>query len=201
MLALRAVPLSDVPHRDESRLSLDRLPLIITVLRIPLVIAIAVAYLQGSPALAVVLVGVFVISDVADGEWARRLNVETAFRRLIDGLIDRVSVHAMLVVVAVEASVPATAWMLLLARDVSQAVIGARALRSRGVVFAGAPWHRIYTLLIATWGSLLMTSTAVPQWLLAAVLAAGGATLLDYSLKVRRSETAPIARQNAQSGR
>lgn len=76
-------------------------------------------------------------------------------------------------------------WSALLARDVIQALIGVVVLRRMRVVAAGAKWHRVFTLMVAIWGTAVIVS-GTTMWLLAYVMLATGAiTLLDYARQCR----------------
>lgn len=196
MLMLRVVPIDEVSIRGPvSSVGLLRsLPLAITLARIPLLIGMGIAYTAGAPWAAVAMLAAFIIIDIMDGDVARALHVETATRRLLDGVIDRLGVHAIVALVCLSVENLWVVWGFLIARDGLQAVVGAQVLLRRRVVAAGAPWHRAYTLSIALWGSIVMVSASV-AWLAALpVVVTGVATLVDY-IRQANSVTEPLVTQ------
>lgn len=188
MLTLRVVPIGPMSDRAVPRIGpLTRgLPLAMTLVRVPMVLGIVLAYLAGAPWTAVGLLALFIVVDILDGDVARALNAETSVRRLLDGTLDRLSVHAVCAVVSLSVEGMWPLWVFMIVRDLAQAGIGGRVLARARVVAAGAPWHRSYTLSIALWGALVMlTDTAV--WPLAIlVVATGIATLADYTVQTRK---------------
>ncbi len=90
MLTLRVVPIGPMSDRAVPRIGpLTRgLPLAMTLVRVPMVLGIVLAYLAGAPWTAVGLLALFIVVDILDGDVARALNAETSVRRLLDGTLD-----------------------------------------------------------------------------------------------------------------
>ena len=177
--ALRIVPFARIP-RDHRHSSAQALVIAVTVGRIAIAAWILVAWVWKLPIVAVLALAVFVLVDVLDGVIARALNVETAARRALDGVIDKLSIHLVAAIVCLATPQDLWIWAVIAARDVVQGVIGARVIIRDRVIAAGAPWHRAYTSAIALWGgALILGLPAVALGLVAAAL--GLATLADYA--------------------
>lgn len=199
LMTLRVVPFNDVPmRRPASKTQLMRsLPLMITLARVPILIGIAAAYMAGSPWTAVALLVVFIAVDIMDGDVARGLHAETATRRLLDGVIDRLGVHAIVALACLSIENLWLVWAFLIVRDSVQAIVGARLLLTERIVVAGATWHRAYTLSIALWGSIVMVfgDAVWPGAVL--VVGTGLATLYDYVCQTTGSAAPRTARSFA----
>ncbi|MFV0434096.1 MAG: CDP-alcohol phosphatidyltransferase family protein [Leucobacter sp.] len=184
--ALRVVPIARGAALPGSPSVAPTMPVLLTFGRIPLVVGMAVAFMLGAPWVSVAFLSIFVVADIFDGDVARKLNLETSLRRLADGVIDRLSVHFVLGIVAVSVELLWIPWALLAIRDAFQALIGLRVLREKRIVVAGAKWHRVYTVAIALWGSVVMLTGDVQGIGAGIVALAGLATLIDYGVKLER---------------
>lgn len=103
-----------------------------TVLRVVLAPVTAAAILRGS-SLSFWLFGFAALTDMVDGQVARRLGQETSLGKVLDALADRLLTVCVVVAVFVQQGFPgAWAVALMLARDIIMAV-GAVVLASRGV--------------------------------------------------------------------
>jgi phosphatidylglycerophosphate synthase len=177
--ALRIVPLGRIP-RVRARSTARTLVVAVTVGRIAIAAWILVAWVWKLPIISVLALAVFVLVDVLDGVIARAMYVETAARRALDGVIDKLSIHLVAVIVCLATPQDLWIWGVIAARDVLQGAIGAWVILRVRVIAAGAPWHGAYTSAIALWGAALILSLpAVPLGIVAAAL--GLATLADYA--------------------
>jgi phosphatidylglycerophosphate synthase len=152
----------------------------LTVGRIALAAGIVMAWTRGLDVAAVACLAVFVLVDILDGVVARWLGLESAIRRGLDGVVDKVSIHLVAVIVCTMIPGALWIWVAIAVRDVIQAVIALYVAVSVRVVAAGAKWHRSYTSAIAVWGAGLVLNVDL-AWLLGVIaLSLGVATLIDY---------------------
>ncbi|WP_442922923.1 CDP-alcohol phosphatidyltransferase family protein [Microbacterium sp. cx-55] len=125
-------------------------------------------------------IAAFIAIDIFDGVIARRFGAETATRRALDGIVDKLSIHLVALVVCLGTPMAAVFWLIMLGRDLIQATVGLYVLRSRRIIAAGAKWHRSFTLSVAAWGIglVLIGAASWPLGVLMSIL--GIATLIDY---------------------
>lgn len=157
-----------------------------TYVRLPLGASAALLIVGDAWLLAAALVALFVIVDVLDGRFARAGGgADTAERRAADAIIDKLSVHVCALAVCFTIPIAVMAWIPILIRDIIQGSVSSLNISRSGVVVAGAPWHRIFSLSVAVWGCAVLL-TVNPRFELAAmVIALGCITLFDY---VRQSQ-------------
>ncbi len=187
-ITLRIVSLGPtLSHRLNSTYGRARAALVygLTVGRFPLAVLTVVAFQREWGILAVAVLGAFVILDIFDGVIARSFGMETALRRGLDGVIDKASVHLVAAFVCMWLDGGLVVWLILIGRDLVQALLGGWLLVKLRVVAAGAKWHRWYTSAIAVWGgaALLFGQSIVPLAIVMIVLATW--TLGDYIRQCR----------------
>lgn len=113
---------------------MQRLPNILTVLRLMLIPAYLLLFFLLSPIAALPAFLTAGVTDVLDGYLARRLSATSAFGRALDPVADKLMQGAVLISLAVGGFVP---WLLLLpffAKELAQGVCGFLMLRRRRVV-------------------------------------------------------------------
>lgn len=160
------------------------LTVLLTLVRVPVVAAMALAYLAGNPLAATVLLLAFIVMDVLDGEFARRAHVETGLRRALDGVLDRLSVHLMLLLVLLQVPELWLLWALVAVRDLFQGAVALKGVTRLGASVAGAKWHSIYSLSTAVWGVSMMFVGAAAVPLGVVPLLIGACTAVDYAARV-----------------
>lgn len=109
------------------------LPNALTMFRIVLIPVFAVLYLKG---LTMWALGAFLlasITDMFDGKLARKLNLVTAFGKLMDPLADKLMVCTILICMTVKGVIPAAAPAIVIAKELLM-VIGGVYLLKRGIV-------------------------------------------------------------------
>ena len=97
---------------------LFNLPNALTVLRLALVPLIAVLLHRGAHGAALWLFVVSALSDFADGQIARRWNLQTRFGAIVDPLADKLTMFVVTVVLASQQALPWWFAVVLVARDV-----------------------------------------------------------------------------------
>ncbi|MBK6690867.1 MAG: CDP-alcohol phosphatidyltransferase family protein [Myxococcales bacterium] len=112
-----------------------RLPSLISWSRVPL--ALLFPFAVHDPWLAATVLLAAALSDVVDGALARRLGLVTATGAVIDGLTDKLFVATVVVTLVVVGTLPASATLLLGAREIGEAplvvwyAVSARLRRAR----------------------------------------------------------------------
>lgn len=158
---------------------------VVTILRAPIATLGIIQIFQGATGLAIAAFTVFAFVDILDGSISRYRGEETAVRRILDVLIDRVSIHAAAIALSI---VHDLGWVLpaaIILRDLVQASYSARLIKKHRRVVVGPHSHMAYGLTMLAWGcSTLLTGevsvpTTVVMFLVSAVV------LVDY---IRRCE-------------
>lgn len=162
-------------------------PNILTVLR--LAAAAILPFVPGSWRLPVVLFAT--LSDWADGVIARRFDAHTKFGRLMDGVADKAVMLACVVTFVRSGEVALWQGLLVMARDVTVAVI-------IGVLMLRGAWHafdkvqarwpgKITTALVFPWFVALLIPGTEPirPWLYWPAAAASVVAGVDYALHAR----------------
>lgn len=185
-LTLRLVPLETTARVRSHGDPRSWLGYLLTIGRLLFVPALVWSARPETMAVFFWLLFAFVLIDIFDGVVARRLQAETSLRRLLDGVVDKLSIHivALFVCFSLPASIPF--WVFMLARDVAQAAVGYAVLRKCRIVAAGAKWHRAFTISVAGWGLALVLFNSW-SWAVGIVMVAlGTITLIDYCLQCAR---------------
>lgn len=156
------------PEWDDSVVSTDRVltvPNILTVARLILVVAFAWLILgPGAELWAAVVLIIAAITDYLDGFIARRWHQVSRIGQILDPLVDRVTVLAVLIVLGLSEILPWWLVLLIIARDVVLLAL-VPALRSRGL-FA-LPVHylgKVATFLLFASFPLLLIGTGNAAW-------------------------------------
>ncbi len=127
------------------------LPNIISLIRILLIIPIAILYTKPSQLAfywAVGLLALSYISDFADGEAARRLNMKSALGLIMDPLADKLWTVSMLFLLVLHRDLPIWIATVILLRDVGILVLNGRVLRRTGVVLSSDPYGKSYMVTL-----------------------------------------------------
>lgn len=156
----------------------------ITLMRAPIGAVGVLAVTQGLPGLAFACFVAFATIDLVDGLVARRRGEETGLRRIVDVVVDRITIHAALL--AIVSSLPGgmLMWTALAVRDVAQGALSGNFTRRHMTVLVGPKWHMCYGLsVLAFVGSALFLPAASPAllivlWLLSAL------TFVDFARRV-----------------
>jgi phosphatidylglycerophosphate synthase len=167
----------DRRRRSEAEIGRLGLGLVLTIMRIP-VAAGLLATISVHRWVALVLLVMFVLVDIADGWVARRTHANSDFRRLLDGVIDRVTMCVALVVGA--SHYARIALPFILAICARESVLGARncvIYFSTRRVFAGRPLHKAQSLACAFLGAAILSRNATVSYALGFVCAVSSLVL------------------------
>lgn len=127
------------------------LPNLISFLRIVLIFPIAVLYSKPSQASyywALGLLCLSYISDYADGEAARRLNLKSALGLIMDPLADKIWTVSMLYLLVTFRSLPLWIAIVIVLRDFAILLLNARVMRRTGVVLPSDRMGKIYMVTL-----------------------------------------------------
>lgn len=159
--------------------------LLVTLTRLPLALLGLVAITSQHAVVAVLCFSLFATIDVLDGDLARRLGQETSTRRLVDVLVDRVSIHAAVLTVTLTYHLAPLFFALLLTRDLAQGIYsGSVVWRYRTVVVAPR-LHMSYGLGVLVWGICVLLFGSAPAVLSMVVLGVSTALLFDFVRRCR----------------
>lgn len=157
-----------------------------TAVRAPVAAAGIVALIAGLPIMSVGLFALFAAADYFDGAEARKHGSDSASRRILDVVIDRVSIHAASLTCVAVLGVPLQLALLLATRDIAQAAYSLWRLSASRVVFVGPRWHMAYGLAFLIWGSYTMVEGVVSPVLTLGLGLVSAATLLDFMVRTSR---------------
>jgi CDP-diacylglycerol---glycerol-3-phosphate 3-phosphatidyltransferase len=166
-----------------------QIPNALTVMRIGLV-PILIAAIADDPtgsALAFSLFAIAAITDVADGQIARRQSVVSTFGKLFDPVADKLLVGGVLITLAIYDQVAAWIVVVILGREVAVTWLRWHAKRA-GIIVPASFWGKAKMVLQC---AALAALLAVPgeAWvdvLLYATVVATVASGIDYAVNLRR---------------
>ena len=143
------------------------IPNLITLFRLLLIPLMVSLYWKGKTMAALVVFGVSAVSDIADGQNARRCNKVTDLGKMLDPLADKLTQGAAIVCVA--RTHPQLFFLLgfMAMKELVQATVGAHSIRRTGQVIS-AMWFGKLCTVITT--ASLMAMFAFPRMPKAAVI-------------------------------
>ena len=136
------------------------IPNLLSFFRILLIPVMVTLYVKGRTIAALVVFGVSALSDIVDGQIARRCNMVTDLGKMLDPLADKLTQGAALVCVA--RTHPQLFFLLgfMAMKELTQAYIGGRIVKKTGHVF-NARWFGKPCTVITT--TCLMVMFAFPK--------------------------------------
>lgn len=146
-------------------LSADRkqiwsIPNIISMVRLALIPLIVTLYFKKKVAAALVVFAISALSDIVDGQIARRFHMVTDLGKMLDPLADKLTQAAALVCVAFTHPQLFFLLGLMAAKELAQAAIGAHSIQKTGRVHS-AMWYGKACTVITT--ASLMALFAFPN--------------------------------------
>jgi CDP-diacylglycerol---glycerol-3-phosphate 3-phosphatidyltransferase len=166
-----------------------QVPNVLTMFRIALVpiLVYAIAEDPQGSALAVSLFVVAAVTDVADGQIARRQSVVSTFGKLFDPVADKLLVGGALIALMLNDQVAEWIVVVILGREAAVTALRWQAKRS-GIIIPASLWGKAKMVLQC---AALAALLAVPaegwvDWLLYLTVAATVISGIDYALNLRR---------------
>ena len=136
------------------------IPNLLSFFRILLIPVMVTLYVKGRTIAALVVFGVSALSDIVDGQIARRCNMVTDLGKMLDPLADKLTQGAAAVCVARNHPQVFLLFALMAVKELTQAFIGARSMKRTGRAFS-ARWYGKACTVITT--ACLMVMFAFPQ--------------------------------------
>ena len=136
------------------------LPNLLCVFRILLIPLMVALYFKGKTVAALIVFGVCALSDIADGQIARRFDLVTDLGKMLDPLADKLTQGAALVCVA--RAHPQLFFLLgfMAMKELAQAYIGGRIVKKTGHVFTSKWFGKLCTVVTT---ASLMAMFAFPK--------------------------------------
>jgi phosphatidylglycerophosphate synthase len=161
---------------------------------VPIVIAAFVV----SPLLAAVTLTVFVIADLYDGVLARELDADGPSRRVLDSLVDRISIWSVYLAVSLAGFLPPLLLLLLFARDLYCGLWCYRMVRARNVAIRADWMYRSLNLMLAVWVIVApLVSNASRSYLFVGILAFSLLVAADLRRNIGRVLASPSSVRDA----
>ncbi len=178
-------------------------PNIISLIRILLIFPIAILYAKPSQTAfywAFGLLCLSYLSDYADGEAARRLNMKSALGLIMDPLADKIWTVSMLYLLVTYRALPMWVGVIIVLRDVAILILTGRVLRITGVILPSEMFGKSYmvTLGLMVIGMTLRIENVI--WIAYLLVPFAVFTLANYyrrALKIKKEFTAPLTPESA----
>jgi phosphatidylglycerophosphate synthase len=129
-------------------------------------IPIVIVSLGISPPLTAVALAAFVLADLYDGVLARQLSADGPSRRVLDSVVDRISIWAVFIAVVLAGYLSVVLLALLLLRDLYCGVLCYEMLRKRNVAIRADWLYRALNLMLAAWVVIAPTTTSATRSIL-----------------------------------
>ena len=178
----------------EGRNQIWSIPNLLSLFRILLIPLMVALYVKGHPIGALCVFALSALSDILDGQIARRCNMVTDLGKMLDPLADKLTQGAALVCAARVHPQTLLLFAFMAVKELTQAAIGARVIRETGHVFS-AKWFGKLCTVITT--ASIMAMFAFPQLpegaingmilLCAAMMLVSLALYANYFIKCRRA--------------
>jgi phosphatidylglycerophosphate synthase len=177
--------------------------LVLTVMRLGLGCGLCVAvWQQASPYASLAWLIAILITDMGDGVVARWLSVDTNLRRIVDVVVDRISIHAAFAVIVWR--IPGTLPLVLpiVIRDIVLILRNCWLFQHKRIIITPGIIHRAGTFLYAVVGGVVLFTTGpIAQWVSNVAAVVVWFLLLDYlragSLAPAHPEYMPVVRYQA----
>ncbi len=144
----------------EGRNQIWSIPNLLSLFRILLIPLMVALYVKGHPIGALCVFALSALSDILDGQIARRFNMVTNLGKMLDPLADKLTQGAALVCVAQHH--PKLFFLLgfMAMKELVQASIGARSMKKTGQAFSSKWFGKLCTVVTT---ACLMAMFAFPQ--------------------------------------
>ena len=162
------------------------IPNLLSLFRILLIPVMVTLYVKGRTIAALVVFGVSALSDIVDGQIARRFNMVTDLGKMLDPLADKLTQGAALLCVAQHR--PQLFFLLgfMAMKELVQASIGARSMKKTGQAFSSKWFGKLCTVVTT---ACLMAMFAFPnmseQVVNALLILCAGMMVVSLALYIR----------------
>ena len=152
----------------------------VTLIRVPIILFGIIALAVGWMVAACLSFVLFALLDYFDGVAARQVGQDTAIRRLGDVLLDRISIHVVIMMTCLHYDSGWLVWGILLLRDLLQGAFSSYLLAKHRALVIGAYWHMLYGVAILVWECVFAINETTPLSLSICVVALALAIGADY---------------------
>ena len=162
------------------------IPNLLSFFRILLIPVMVTLYVKGRTIAALVVFGVSALSDIVDGQIARRCNMVTDLGKMLDPLADKLTQGAALVCVA--RTHPQLFFLLgfMAMKELTQAYIGGRIVKKTGHVFNARWFGKLCTVVTTASLMAMFVFPQLPEWAVNSLLILCSAMMLvSLALYVR----------------
>ena len=133
-----------------SRDNILTIPNALSLLRLVLIPFFMALYLKGRYYLALLVIAVSGLTDIADGKIARRFNMVSDFGKAFDPVVDKLSQAGMLSCLAVRFPHLLFLFALLAVKEIVSGILALKAIRSTDEM-KSAKWHgKLTTVMVYT---------------------------------------------------
>lgn len=145
--------------------------IVMTVIRIGFGVGLCVSvWRQGSPYTSTAWLVSIVVADIGDGVIARRFGSDTTARRIIDTIVDRLSIHGAMAVIMWRVPGSLVLLMPIVVRDVVLILNNCRLVVTKRLIITPGILHRSGTMLYAVLYAVVLFSTGTAATCAAAVI-------------------------------
>ena len=162
------------------------IPNLLSFFRILLIPVMVTLYVKGRTIAALVVFGVSALSDIVDGQIARRCNMVTNLGKMLDPLADKLTQGAALVCVAQRH--PKLFFLLgfMAMKELVQASIGDRSMKKTGQAFSSKWFGKLCTVVTTASLMAMFIFPQLPEWAVNSLLILCSAMMLvSLALYVR----------------
>ena len=154
------------------------IPNLLSFFRILLIPVMVTLYVKGRTIAALVVFGVSALSDIVDGQIARRCNMVTDLGKMLDPLADKLTQGAALVCVA--RTHPQLFFLLgfMAMKELTQAYIGGRIVKQTGHVFHAKWFGKLCTVVTTASLMAVFVFPQLPEWVVNLLLILCAALML-----------------------
>ena len=164
--------------RPIDRSQIWSIPNLLSLFRILLIPLMVTLYWKGRTVAAVVVFGVSALSDIVDGQIARRFHMVTDLGKMLDPLADKLTQGAALVCAARVHPQTLLLFAFMAVKELTQAAIGGYVVKKTGQVFHSRWFGKLCTVVTTASVMALFLFPRLPEWAVNGMLILCGAVML-----------------------
>ena len=139
------------------------IPNLLSFFRILLIPVMVTLYVKGRTIATLVVFGVSALSDIVDGQIARRCNMVTDLGKMLDPLADKLTQGAAAICVARNHPQLFLLFGLMAVKELTQAFIGARSMKQTGQAFSARWYGKACTVITTTCLMIMFAFPKIPE--------------------------------------
>lgn len=154
------------------------IPNIISLFRLLLIPLMVGLYFKAKTVAAVCVFALSAVSDVVDGQIARRFDMVTDLGKMLDPLADKLTLGAAAVCAARSHPQLFFLFGLMAAKELTQAGVGAHSIKTTGQVFSSMWFGKACTVSITACLMAMFAFPGLPEWVINGMLILCSAMLI-----------------------